>query len=63
MARKTNDAAVIETINSAMHNAAKRPALLLAFIGLNIIAILFRNRSALFPSYVSLKIISSSRYE
>jgi putative ATP-binding cassette transporter len=53
--------AVIDTINSAMHNAAKRPALLLAFIGLNIIAILFRNGSALFPSYVSLKIITSLR--
>jgi putative ATP-binding cassette transporter len=53
--------AVIDTINSAMHNADKRPHLLPAFIGLNIIAILFRNSSALFPSYVSLKIITSLR--
>ena len=52
---------VIDTINSAMHNAAKRPTLLLAFIDLNIIAILFRNGSALFPSYVSIKIITSLR--
>src|SRR5687768_14438307 len=53
--------AVIDTINSAMHNADRRPTLLLAFIGLNIIAILFRNGSAIFPSYVSLKIITSLR--
>lgn len=53
--------AMIDTINSAMHNAGKRPTLLLAFIGLNIIAILFRNGSVLFPSYASLKIITSLR--
>jgi putative ATP-binding cassette transporter len=53
--------AVIDTINSAMHNADKRPTLLLVFIVFNIIAILFRNGSALFPSYVSLKIITSLR--
>jgi putative ATP-binding cassette transporter len=53
--------AVIDTINSAIHNVDKRPTLLLAFIGLNIIAILFRNGSALFPSYVALKIITLLR--
>jgi len=53
--------AVIDTINTAMHNAAKRPTLLLAFIGLNIIAILFKNGSTLFPSYASLKIITMLR--
>jgi putative ATP-binding cassette transporter len=53
--------AMIDAMNSAMHNADKRPTLLLAFIGLNIIALLFRNSSVLFPSYVSLKIITSLR--
>jgi putative syringomycin transport system ATP-binding/permease protein len=53
--------AVIDTINSAIHNAAKRPALVPVFIGLNVIAILFRNGSTLFPSYVSIKIITSLR--
>jgi putative ATP-binding cassette transporter len=53
--------AVIDTINTAMHKADKRPNLLLAFIGLNIIAILFRSGSTLFPSYVSLKIITTLR--
>jgi putative syringomycin transport system ATP-binding/permease protein len=53
--------AVIDTINSAVHNADKRPALLLAFIGLNIVALLSRNGSVLFPSYATLGIITSLR--
>jgi putative syringomycin transport system ATP-binding/permease protein len=53
--------AVIDTINSAMHNVDKRPTLLPAFIGLNLIALLSRNGSALFPSYATLRIITSLR--
>jgi putative syringomycin transport system ATP-binding/permease protein len=53
--------AVIDTINSAIHNAENRPRLLLAFIGLNAVAVLFRNGSSLLPAYAAAKIMTSLR--
>jgi len=53
--------AVIDTINSAIHSAENRPRLLLSFIGLNIIAILFKNGSTLLPSYAAIRIMTSLR--
>src|SRR5688572_20729829 len=53
--------AVIDTINSAIHNVADRPRLLLIFIGLNLLAILCRNGSSMLPSYASIKIMTSLR--
>ena len=53
--------AVIDTINSAIHNAAGRTHLLWPFIGLTIASIIFGAGSALFPAYASREIITSLR--
>jgi putative ATP-binding cassette transporter len=53
--------AVIDTVNTAIHNVDQRPRLWLAFIVLNLIAMLLRVGASALPAYAAMKIITTLR--
>lgn len=53
--------AVVNVINTAIHDAAARSAALYWFVGLSVVALLFRNGAALFPALASRRIMTHLR--
>jgi putative ATP-binding cassette transporter len=53
--------AMIGVINAAIHHPDDRTHLLLAFIALNVAAVVLKNVSSVLPAYVSMKVITSLR--
>ncbi|WP_334186715.1 ATP-binding cassette domain-containing protein [Noviherbaspirillum sp.] len=53
--------AIVDTINSAIHDAAARPKLMLVFLALIFVSILVRNASSLIPAYAAREIAISLR--
>jgi putative ATP-binding cassette transporter len=53
--------AIVDTINSAIHDVQRRPQLALVFVALALAAIVFRNASSLFPAYAAREIATSLR--
>jgi putative ATP-binding cassette transporter len=53
--------AVVNTVNTAIHDVGRRPQLLIGFIALNFAAIFLRIGASLLPAYASMKITTSLR--
>jgi len=53
--------AVLDTVNSAIHHAERRPQLLLAFIAFNFAAVVLKFGAAALPAYATMKTITSLR--
>ncbi|MFC7518446.1 cyclic peptide export ABC transporter [Herbaspirillum sp. GCM10030257] len=53
--------AIVDTINSAIHDASGRPRLMLIFLALAIISIVVRNAASLIPAYAAREIATSLR--
>ena len=53
--------AVVSVINKAIHEEGARTDALIWFVGLSVVALIFRNGAALFPAYASMRIMTRLR--